>query len=102
VWGFTNFTQLTKDYQNWCDERSYTALGKKQIAHAAKIIGYERASFRQDGKLITRYVCKGQDPEDLVEVTQRWGMFQRSNSDIELTESESGIDNTYDKLLKLL
>jgi len=36
IWGFMNFTDLTRDYQKWCDERSYTALGKKSIAHAAR------------------------------------------------------------------
>lgn len=102
IWGFTNFTDLTKDYQRWCDERSFTALGKKSIAHAAKIIGYERKSFKLDGKLITRYVCEGQDPQDLQELPQRWGMFQKAGSDIELIESENDIDNTYGKLLKLL
>lgn len=102
VWGFTNFTDLTKDYQRWCDERSYTALGKKSIAHAAKIVGYERASFRQDGKLITRYVCESLDPQELTELHQRWGMFQKADSDIELIESENTVDNNYDKLISLL
>jgi phage/plasmid-associated DNA primase len=105
VWGFTNFTDLTKDYQKWCDERSYTSLGKKAISHAAKIVGYERKSFRHrdDGnKLITRYVCERWDPEELTEIHQRWGMFQKSDSDIELMKSENTVDNTYDKLLSLL
>jgi phage/plasmid-associated DNA primase len=104
VWGFTNFTDLTKDYQSWCDERSFTALGKKSIAHAAKIAGFERKSFRHDGKLITRYVHGGWDAEALIELPkhQRWGMFQKADSDIELIESENDIDNTYHKLVKLL
>lgn len=102
IWGFTNFTDLNKDYQNWCDERSYTALGKKAISHAAKIIGYERKSFRKDDKLVTRYVCEDQDPEDLIELNQRWGMFQKSDSDIELTESENTVDKNYDNLIKML
>lgn len=102
VWGFTNFTDLTKDYQRWCDERSYTALGKKAIAHAAKIIGYERKPLKRDGKLTTRYVCEGWDPSQLQDVPQRWGMFQKSDSDIELDIAENTIDNTMDKLLKLL
>lgn len=102
VWGFTNFTDLTKDYQRWCDERSYTALGKKAIAHAAKIVGYERKSFKRDGKLITRYVCEDWNPEDLQDVPQRWGMFQKINSDIELNVSENTIDDNYENLLKLL
>lgn len=102
IWGFTNFTQLTKDYQNWCDERSYSALGKKAIAHAAKIFGYERASFRQDGKLITRYVCEGWNPEELNELNQRWGMFQKEDSEVELDVSENSLDKNYDQLIKLL
>lgn len=102
IWGFTNFTDLTKDYQRWCDERSYTALGKKSISHAAKITGYERSAFRLDGKLITRYVCGDWDPEELREIPQRWGMFQKSDSSIDLVISEDTIDSNYDKLLKLL
>lgn len=103
VWGFTNFTDLNKDYQRWCDERSYTALGKKAIAHAAKIVGYERKSFRTDDKkLVTRYVCEDQNPEDLVELHQRWGMFQKSDSEIELTEIENSVDNNYNQLIAAL
>lgn len=102
IWGFTNFTDLTRDYQKWCDERSYTALGKKSISHAAKTIGYERKSFRKDGKLVTRYVCEDQDPEELIELTQRWGMFQKVGSEIELDASENSLDKTYDNLIALL
>jgi len=102
VWGFTNFTDLAKDYQRWCDERSYTALGKKAIAHAAKTVGYERRSFKKDGKLTTRYVCQDWDPEELTELHQRWGMFQKTDSDIELDVSENSLDKTYDSLISLL
>lgn len=99
IWGFTNFTDLTKDYQKWCDERSYTALGKKSISHAAKVWGYERRSFRQDDKLITRYVHGDQTPEGLVELHQRWGMFQKEDSDIELTASENTVEENYKNLM---
>lgn len=102
VWGFTNFTDLNKDYQRWCDERSYTPLGKKSIAHAAKIVGYERKSFRQDDKLTTRYVCGDQDPQELTELHQRWGMFQKEDSKVELDVSESTVEKRYDDLVKLL
>lgn len=102
IWGFTNFTDLTRDYQRWCDERSYTALGKKSIAHAAKVWGYERCSFRQDNKLVTRYVYGNHGPEELVELRHRWGMFQKEDSDVELSVTENTIDNTYDSLIKLL
>ena len=102
IWGFTNFTDLNKDYQDWCDERSYSALGKKSVAHAAKTAGFERKSFRLDDKLITRYVLEGHDPQQLEPIRQRWGMFQKLNSDIELEESENTIDNNYSELVKLL
>lgn len=102
IWGFTNFTDLTKDYQRWCDERSYSALGKKSISHAAQAAGYKRESFKYDGKLITRYVFEGHNPRELSELRQRWGMFQKINSEIELSESENTVDNNYDDLVKLL
>lgn len=102
IWGFTNFTDLNKDYQRWCDERSYTALGKKSIAHAAKVVGYERRSFKQDGKLVTRYVCMDHDPQELVELSQRWGMFQKEDSNIELSVTENTVDKHYNDLIKLL
>lgn len=102
IWGFTNFTQLTTDYQRWCDERSYTALGKKAIAQAAKITGFQRSSFRLDGKLTTRYVCENWNPEEMQELTQRWGMFQKNDSDIELDVSENTTDKNYDNLIAML
>lgn len=102
IWGFTNFTDLTRDYQKWCDERSYTALGKKSIAYSAKIAGYDRRSFKKDGKLVTRYVYGDWDPEELIDLTQRWGMFQKVGSEVELDVSESSVDKTYDNLIALL
>lgn len=102
IWGFTNFTDLTKDYQKWCDERSYTALGKKAIAQAAKIVGYQRRSFKKEGKLVTRYVCDMWDPEELIELHQRWGMFQKVGSEVELDVAENSLDKTYENLLELL
>ena len=102
IWGYTNFTDLTNDYKRWCDERSYTALGKKSIAHAAKIAGYERKSFKFEGQLRTRYVCEDWDPQDLNELGQRWGMFQRSDSNIELTVNDNTVDKDYDSLIQLL
>ena len=105
VWGFRNFTDLTRDYQKWCDERSYTALGKKSIAHAAKIGGYERQSYRlpDDSRmLVTRYVCNDWDAERLVEIPFRFGMFQRTNSDIELEAAEDTVDKAYSDLIKFL
>lgn len=102
VWGFTNFTQLTQDYHNWCDERSYTALGKKSVAHAAKVAGFERHSYRNEGRVITRYVHGDLDLDDLVSIPHRFGMFQKVNSNFELEVSETSLDNVYDNLISLL
>lgn len=102
IWGFTNFTDLTRDYHQWCDERSYTALGKKSIAHAAKTMGFERKSFRHDNKLMNRYVYGEQKPEELTELRMRLGMFQKVNSEIELSISENTVDKITDDLIKLL
>jgi phage/plasmid-associated DNA primase len=102
IWGFRNFTDLTRDYHKWCDERSYTALGKKAISHAAKTVGFERKSFKDDGKLMTRYVCNDHDPQDLVELQHRWGMFQKIDTDVELAINESAVNKTYLELMELL
>lgn len=103
IWGFTNFTDLNRDYQKWCDERSYSPLGKKSIAHAAKAANFDRKSFRaMDGKLITRYVFDGHNPEELVELKQRWGMFQKEDSEVELAVNENTVDKNYTELVKLL
>lgn len=103
VWGFTNFTDLTRDYHSWCDERSYTALGKKSIAHAAKVAGFERRSYRNDGRVVTRYIADDLAFEDMVLIPHRFGMFQKSNSEFELETSESSnVDNLYDNLISLL
>lgn len=102
IWGFTNFTDLTRDYQRWCDERSYSMLGKKSISHAAKVLGFDRESFRVDGKLHTRYVKIGYDPRELKEIPNRWGMFQKADSDVELVVDEHTINKTYSDLIKIL
>lgn len=102
IWGFTNFTDLKNDYERWCNERSYTALGKKSVSHAAKVAGFERRPFRSDNKVITRYVCNGWDPEDLVPLQQRFGMFQKADSHIQLDVAENSVDKMYDNLMALL
>lgn len=102
IWGFDNFVSLTKDYQRWCDESSLTTLGKKSVAHAAKMFGYERRFTKIDGKSIARYMYGDTAVEEVREVPNRWGLYQLRDSEIELVVSENGIDSTYDKLIKLL
>lgn len=103
IWGFTNFADLNRDYQRWCDERSYTALGKKSVAYAAKITGFERKTMRaDDNKLITRYVFSGGNIKDLTQIPQRWGIFQKSNSGIELSHDELSTNNPLQEMLRIL
>jgi len=102
IWGFSNFISLTRDYQRWCDESSLTTLGKKSVAHAAKMFGFERRFSKLDGKSVARYMYGDTGIEDVVELHERWGLYQKIDSNIELVVSEDTIDNTYDKLLKLL
>lgn len=99
IWGFSNFSDLTKDYNRWCDERSLTALGKKSISHAAKISGYERRTVRHEDKLATRYLYAETKITDLRDINQRWGMYQNKDSEIDLVEVEDLIDKTYQQLI---
>lgn len=99
IWGFRNFTDLTRDYQKWCDDGSFSALGKKSIAHAAKTVGFERKSYKINGKLQTLYVCNDWNPEELIELHHRWGIFQKTDSDIELTVNDNAVDKNYENLI---
>ena len=103
IWGFTNFSDLTKDYNIWCDERSVTALGKKHVAHAAKSASFHRKSFRDNsGKLVTRYVFGDLSYEEMRELPHRWGMFQKTNSVIEIVTKENTTDKIYEQLMAVL
>ncbi len=102
IWAFTNFADLTKDYNAWCDERSLSALGKKHIFHAAKNASFVRKTYRIDDKLITRYVFGDLGFEELDDIPFRWGMFQKSNSNIEIVTKEDVTDKTYEQLMALL
>lgn len=99
VWGFTNFTDLTRDYHTWCDERSVTALGKKSISYAAKSANYERKSYRSNDRLITRYVYSGYDPEKLHHIPLRIGMFQKTDSVIAIAVPEDNSQQHLDALM---
>lgn len=103
IWGFTNFTDLSKDYNNWCDERSVSALGKKHIAHAAKSASFYRKAYRDgDNKLINRYVFGDLELNEMKDVIGRWGMFQKTNSSIEIITKENTTDKIYDQLMAVL
>jgi phage/plasmid-associated DNA primase len=102
ILGFTNFDDLTNDYHQWCNERSYIALGKRIIGQAAKVAGYRRTSFRLGDKVMTRYVRDDYDPLKLVELSRRWGLFQKEDSPVELDTEEHNTDKTYQELMRLL
>lgn len=102
IWGYNSFIDLARDYQYWCDQRSVTALGKKSVAHAARTYGYERKTWRDGEKLQTRYVMEGTEPTELSPVPQRWGMYQKSDSKIELVNNVAEQTSVYDELMKML
>lgn len=103
VWGFTNFTDLTRDYHSWCDDRSQSALGKKHIAHAAKSAGFARKVYRDSSnKVIHRYVFRDLEIDQMKDIPNRWGMFQKTDSVIELVFKENTTDKTYEQLMAIL
>lgn len=45
---FSNFAQLRNAYNWWCDNNSYTALGKSHLRYAVVEAGFVRSSRRKD------------------------------------------------------
>lgn len=99
---FTSYAPLYTDYENWCKERGSILLGRKTLASAGKVLGFDRQAYRIDGKVVKRYTLDDIVHDDVVEVKGRWGLFQRMDSEIELAINENSVDNTYDKLIELL
>lgn len=99
---FTSYAPLYTDYENWCKERGSILLGRKTLASAGKVLGFDRQAYRIDGKVVKRYTLDDIVHDDVVEVKGRWGLFQRIDSEIELAINENSVDNTYDKLIELL
>lgn len=100
---FSNYSDLTRDYLRWCEERSLTPLGKKSISHAGKVAGFDRRTVRKDGKLISRYITDGTKYSELGEVIGRIGLYQLSGStmEIEAIDPERGQAHLEDLLNEL-
>lgn len=99
---FTSYAPLYTDYENWCKERGSILLGRKTLASAGKVLGFDRQAYRVDGKVVKRYTLDDIAHEDVEEIKGRWGLFQKIDSEIELAINENSVDNTYDKLIELL
>lgn len=99
---FTSYAPLYNDYENWCKERGSILLGRKTLASAGKVLGFDRQAYRINGKVVKRYVLGDIAYDDVVEVENRWGLFQKIDSEIELAINENSVDDTYDKLIGLL
>lgn len=102
IWGFDNYVALTKDYENWCNERSLTALGKKSISHAGKNAGFSRKSVRVDDKLTAKYLFDNTSFTELSEVSHRWGMYQKLGSDKELINPGMPTDDAAQQLMDFI
>lgn len=102
IWGFDNYVALTKDYENWCNERSLPTLGKKSIAHAGKNAGFARKSIRVDNKLMAKYLFDDTRFTELTEISNRWGMYQKSDSNKELLNPSVPADEAAQQLMDFL
>lgn len=101
IWGFDSFAPLYNDYKQWCEERGSTTLGRKALAQAAKYLEFDRKSFRQDDQLIKKYVWGNTNFLDLTEVRHRWGLYQKTDSDVELAVVNA-TDETLNNLLNFI
>ena len=99
---FTSYAPLYIDYENWCKERGSILLGRKTLASAGKVLGFDRQAYRINGKVIKRYTLDDITHDDVEEISGRWGLFQKIDSEIELAVNENSVDKTYDKLVELL
>jgi hypothetical protein len=56
VVGFDNFTPVRQDYDNWCADHGYVALGVGNLRRAVQSAGFERISYAQEnGKIGKHY-----------------------------------------------
>lgn len=63
---FDNFTNLRKAYEWWCDQNSYTALGKTHLRNATMSAGFRRSSRRLSDGRIQQVFNRGTTDESLV------------------------------------
>jgi phage/plasmid-associated DNA primase len=102
ICAFSSYAPLYNDYEIWCKDRGAVQLGRKTLASAGKVFGYERKSYRINDKVETRYVLGSLKHDDMVKIPQRHGLFQRVGSDTEIEESANVVDEHYNDLIKLL
>lgn len=65
---FTNFTKLRLAYDWWCDNNSYTALGKTHLRNAILSTGFKRSSIRASDGRVTQIFRRVDDIDDCHEI----------------------------------
>lgn len=69
VVGFSSFNFVRGDYESWCSDNGYVALGVGHMRRAVQAVGFERYTHRQDdGKQTKFYRLSNFDDKDLVPV----------------------------------
>lgn len=100
ILAFDSFEPLYRDYETWCKERGNIQLGRRTVANAAKVMGYERKGYRPNGKFVMKYALGDVKFEDIREIPHRWGLWQERTGDLDLVTPEDEADNNLQEMLK--
>lgn len=88
---FTNFTKIRQAYEWWCDNNSYSVLGKTHLRNAILECNFKRSSKRTaDGSTQQIFLLKDASTEDTKEFMP--GLFGRK--DIVLEEKAKAAEQT--------
>lgn len=90
VLGFLNFRLLEVDYSNWCTENGYKPSSINVLRRAMDEKGFLRRSAREDNGRALKIYLKGEvSYPELVKVKGRLGLYQATDSDIEIEKLNS-------------
>lgn len=65
VVAFDSFQNIRTDYETWCAENGYVALGVGYMRRAILACGYDRRTARVEGKTTKRYMLATAEQKDL-------------------------------------
>lgn len=103
IWAFTNQNNLYSDYEVWCRERGSTLLGRRNLAIATKLAGYDRKSIRLgDDRIVKRYYFGDTEDIDVEPIAARVGLFQQVGANAHLNVREDYAGALLDTLLEAL
>lgn len=97
---FTNFTKLRFAYEWWCDNNSYTALGKTHLRNAILAVNFKRSTKRDnEGRPTQIFLLDGGSTEDTRELFN--GVYVSSDADVSIklstAEEEKAKQTVLDK-----